>query len=314
MPPTGFSVEALSEAAHREGLRFPPHVIEQLVAAIDAGKNVVLTGPPGTGKTSLAYIAAEVARKAVMCTGFFPTTATSEWTTFETIGGLQPTGEGLVFRPGIFVDAIERGQWLVIDELNRANFDRAFGQLFTVLSGQPVVLPFARGGRTQRIALVPSGAEAPPDTDPIRVPVSWRIIGTMNIFDRNLLFEMSFALMRRFAFVEVPSPSEDDFRALLAGGPGVLVEALLPLRTMKELGPAVFLDAAEYAARRAVGDVTRSRLLYEVFYAYFLPQFEGLDDDDAGRLYELVSDFLEPVDRAEARRSIEETLGVELPI
>ena len=38
-------------------------------------------------------------------------------------------------------EAIESGRWLVIDELNRSNFDRAFGQLFTVLSGSSVVLP-----------------------------------------------------------------------------------------------------------------------------------------------------------------------------
>jgi hypothetical protein len=46
----------------------------------------------------------------MFCTGYLPTTATSEWTTFETIGGLQPTPEGLIFRPGLFVEAIESGR------------------------------------------------------------------------------------------------------------------------------------------------------------------------------------------------------------
>ena len=308
-----FTADELNAAADQAGMMFPEHVIDQFVAAIDAEKHVILTGPPGTGKTTLAYLGAEVAQRAMLCTGYLPTTATTEWTTFETIGGLQPTAEGLIYRPGLFVEAIETGRWLVIDELNRSNFDRAFGQLFTVLSGSPVVLPFKRKGQPRAISLVPSGVEPPDDTDVIRLPSRWRIIATMNVFDKNLLFEMSYALMRRFAFIEVASPGDDAYLKLLQG-PGQLVQALLPLRRFTDLGPAVYIDAARYVARRAQDGPSESRLLYEVFYAYFLPQFEGFDDLRATKLYRTIENLFDPPEQSEVQRTMREVLGVELTL
>jgi hypothetical protein len=308
-----FSAQELQRTAATHGMRFPAHVLDQFVAAIDSGKHVILTGPPGTGKTTLAYMGAEVAQRAMLCAGYLPTTATTEWTTYETIGGLQPTAEGLIFRAGLFVDAIESGRWLVIDELNRSNFDRAFGQLFTVLSGQPVVLPFKRKGTPNPLSIVPAGVEPPPHTDVIRLPSKWRIVATMNVFDKNLLFEMSYALMRRFAFIEVGAPDDESYRRLL-DGPGAIVSQLLCLRKFTDLGPAVYLDAAKYAARRSQDGPTPSRLLYEVFYAYFLPQFEGFDDLRATKLYRTIEGLFDPPEQAEVQRTMGEVLGVELAL
>jgi hypothetical protein len=136
----------------------------------------------------------------------------------------------------------------------------------------------------------------------------------MNVFDKNLLFDMSYALMRRFAFIEVTSPDEDAFEQLLHIPGGDTVRQLLTLRQFRDLGPAVYLDACRYANRRSNDDVTASRLLYEVFYGFFLPQFEGMDENRAGQLYKVVASALEPPEQAEAHRTIAEVLGVEMAL
>ncbi len=189
-------------------LRLNPKLYATVVAALESEKHVILTGPPGTAKTTLAQAVADTAKRLGLCDGYLLTTATADWTTYETIGGLRPTGPNeLEFEFGHFLKAIDQRQWLVIDELNRSQFDRAFGQLFTVLSGQPVTLPYTRPGATSPLTLLPEDAIPPSDaTDVLEIPREWRIVATMNVFDKSLLFEMSYALMRRFAFIEVPIP------------------------------------------------------------------------------------------------------------
>ena len=74
----------------------------------------------------------------------------------------------------------------------------------------------------------------------------------------------------------------------------------------------MYLDAAKFAVRRGEDQPSRSRLLYEVFYAYFLPQFEGIDDEQAVALYHSMAELLDDAERAEARRTIGEVLGTAL--
>jgi MoxR-like ATPase len=165
------------------------------LAHLVSGKNVVFYGAPGTGKTR---IATELCKR--ICNDFAVETANSEWSNFEIIGGYMPDEKGIpAWQNGVFSNAVEKctdalkgGKpffWLVLDELNRANLDLAFGKVFTLLD---------IGYRTNPRALLPTKTGT-------RVPLCFRILATMNTYDKALLFSLGYAFMRRFAFIQVPS-------------------------------------------------------------------------------------------------------------
>jgi MoxR-like ATPase len=317
------SVEAVRGAARARGLLLPDEIYARVVAAINSDKHIILTGPPGTAKTTLAQTVGLVAKELGLCQGFMLTTATADWTTYETIGGLRPQeNQSLEFEEGHFLKAIRSNEWLVIDELNRSNFDRAFGQLFTVLSGQAVVLPYTRPGSDRPLVVIPPDAMSPiPEPDPLHLPRSWRVIATMNVFDKSLLFEMSYALMRRFAFIEVPSPDADTFETLIGGAAAPdphaaeVASSLLPLRDLRDIGPAVFLDIARYCReRRSAAPVDDAALRFECFYSYLLPQFEGVTDDEGTALFDKLRPLVGDGLRAQLRKTLQTVLGVELAV
>ncbi len=265
----------------RGDLRMADAPIHQLVAVVNTGRHALICGPPGTGKTTIAQNVAKEAQRTGFCSGYLMTTATSDWTTFDTIGGYMPAKESaaLEFSEGMFLRAIREDRWLILDELNRADIDKAFGQLFTTLSGQDIELPFrGESGLPMRIRIDNERLDSSYDEDSVTYWVgrNWRIIATMNTFDKNALFTMSFAFMRRFAFVEVGIPERDVMENLIDESrvPSRAARNVKRLLTIspRRLGPAIVLDLLEYIKER-----DDQNALLEALRAYVLPQFEGLE-------------------------------------
>ena len=87
-----------------------------------------------------------------------------------------------------------QAEWLLIDELNRAHMDRAFGELFSVLgtdAALPITLPHQRVGNRNLV-----------------IPRRFRIIATLNSFDRQFVNNLSQAIRRRFTFITVNIPDK----------------------------------------------------------------------------------------------------------
>lgn len=270
----------------------------QVQTALVQGKNIIFTGPPGTGKSKLAKIVADFYQA-----NYKMITASSNWSTYETLGGYHPNKQNeLYFKPGLFLSCVKDSQtgdninqWLIIDELNRADIDKAFGSFFSVVTGDAISLPFETDSG-QHVQLIPETAETKRSkADHLYYyPSDWRLLATMNTADKSSLFELSYAFMRRFAFINIDVPRNIDEEAIdnYLSAWGVksytyteeLAKLWSILNKHRKMGPAIIEDIVKYT--EISNDLTDAILLY------VMPQLEGMSKEDLTAFVREVEDAL----------------------
>ena len=262
-PAPPVAAAAIRAAAEEAGLLLPEGVYAAVAAAL-AGGHVVLVGPAGCGKTTLALAVAKAAAQSGESTGATLVTAAHRWSGRDTVG--RPGDEE--WQRGVVVDAAARGRWLVVDELDRARLDRALGELSSFLGGAPVALP---------------DGEATP-------PAAWRIVATAGAGG----LAGSPALVRRFAHVHVPPPGDAELAGAIdaaTAGDAAAAAAVKRLLGARELGPVgtgALLDAARFAAQRnAAAPAGERTLAREALAAHIAPLLGELDEDGRARLIAL---------------------------
>lgn len=187
---------AFTKADAMAGLFMPEAQLDLILGRLRQKKALVLQGPPGVGKTfvarRLAYtLMGQKDDRRVAMVQFHPSYGYEDF-----IQGYRPSRTGgLERRDGVFYEFARRAcndpnrDWFfIIDEINRGNLAKIFGELLMLLEAD-------KRGPDHAVLLTYSEKD-----ELFYLPENLHVIGTMNTADRSLAM-VDYALRRRFAFV-----------------------------------------------------------------------------------------------------------------
>ncbi len=166
---------------------------DSLAALLKKKKNIILQGAPGVGKTfvakRLAYSMMGIKDKERVMTVQFHQSYSYE----DFIMGYRPTEKGFQVKTGAFYNFCKKAEidnendyFFIIDEINRGNLNKIFGELFMLLETDK---------RGEEVKLLYKD-------EMFSVPSNIYLIGTMNTADRSLAM-LDYALRRRFSFFDM---------------------------------------------------------------------------------------------------------------